>query len=269
MDIGDMEGRGTDILQFSFSIMNIDLLSAAHWLEDISIFPGSFTFPQKEISALLQRRMKDGDQCLLKHRLEINHHIPAADQIQPPKRRVRQHIVGSENDHPADLLGYNILFILLCKISGQPLWRNILQDTLRKDSLSCLFDGPGIYICSKNLHITCDSCLFHDFTEQNSKGIRLLTGGTSGAPYTDSLVFVGVFYKGIHSILLQFFKIVPIPEKAGNTDQDFLSQSIALLFIAFQEIHVFRKTAAVGHHHSSLQPPQDRRPFIIGKIYTA
>ena len=119
-DVGDVEGRRGEFVHLAFSLVDIDLFRAADRAEDAGKFPCGLAFSQEQIAAALQGGMEDGEQGSLQHRLEIDHHIPAGDQVQLSEGRVGEHVVGRKNDHAPDLLGDGILLVFLGEKFGQP-----------------------------------------------------------------------------------------------------------------------------------------------------
>src|SRR5699024_4679748 len=114
------------------SFVEIYFLRAAHRSKDPGILPGRLALSQEKITAILQGGMEDGEQRSLEHRLEIDHHIPAAYEIQLAERRIREHIVGSENNHPPDFLGDHILVVFLCKKFREAVPGHVIQNTVCK-----------------------------------------------------------------------------------------------------------------------------------------
>ena len=103
MYIGEVEGRGNEFIDLSFSFMDIYFFRAAHRLKDAAVFACRLALPQEKISSCLQSGMENGKQRSLQDRLKINHDIAAANQIQFSERRIGQHIMRGKNDHPPDL----------------------------------------------------------------------------------------------------------------------------------------------------------------------
>lgn len=93
--------------------------------------------------------MEDCKKPPLENRLEINHHVPAAYEIQLPEGRIRQHVVGRENDHAADVLADMVLVAALRKVFGKTLRGNVVDDAVGKDAAPGLLDGLYVDIRGK------------------------------------------------------------------------------------------------------------------------
>lgn len=79
--------------------------------------------------------MEDGKQAALQHGLEVDHDIAATDEVELAKRRVRPHVVRSEDDHLANVFDDVIGSLALHEVPRQALGRHILDDALPEDAL--------------------------------------------------------------------------------------------------------------------------------------
>ena len=104
MAAGDIKSGRGELLHTPLTFMNIDFFRTAYGAENIAVLPGSLALAKEEISILLQRGVENGKQSPLENRLKIDHDISADNQIQLSKRRIGEHIVGRENNHPANIL---------------------------------------------------------------------------------------------------------------------------------------------------------------------
>ena len=269
LDVRNMKRGGYKFIHFTFSFVNIDFFRTADWRKNAGILARRLTLSQEQIAVIFQRRMENSKERALEHRLEINHHVPAADQIQFPKGRIGEHVMRSEDDHPADLLGNDVLVVFLSKEPGQTVRRDIVQDTFIKHTFACLFDGSGIYVCGKDLDIPLHIQLVHHLPKEDRQRIGFFSGGTSRAPHPDRLLFPCTFHDGIDGISLQFFEKGRIPKEIRHPDENFLDQHAGLFLIVFQKIHILRQIGTVCDHHPPLDPPQHSGSFIIGKVDAA
>ena len=70
--------------------------------------------------------MKDGEDGLLQHGLEIDQHVAAADQIKLSEWGIGKHVVRRKDDHLSDLFGDVILLVFLREVLGKLFRRKIL-----------------------------------------------------------------------------------------------------------------------------------------------
>ena len=97
-------GRG-QIVRLARAVVDVDFLRAASGVEGVGILVGRLALAQEQVAAVFQRGMENGEQAPLQYRLEVNHHVAAANQVQLAKRRVGEHVVGREDNHAPDALG--------------------------------------------------------------------------------------------------------------------------------------------------------------------
>ena len=87
-DIWNAERGRNKFIHLSFSFMYIDFFRAAYRMEDIAAFSRRLAFSKEKETAVFQRGMEYGEQSPLQDRLEVDHHVPAADQVQFSKGRI-------------------------------------------------------------------------------------------------------------------------------------------------------------------------------------
>ena len=245
------------------AVVNEDLLVSAVGAEDIAVVADRLRLAEKKIAAVLQRDMKDREQILLQHGLEVNQQVPAADQIQTAEGRILKDVVLGEDDHRADLMIYHILGAPAREIPAEPADAHILDDVLPVDALAGKLHRVRVQIGRKDLDIPPDVELLHHLGEQNRQRIGFLAGGAARAPDAD--LFRGLAF--LHDLRddprLQHLEIIRIPEEGSDADQDLFCQRPGLLLIALQIIHVALQIAAVRDHDPPLDPAENRRLLII------
>ena len=97
-------------------IVDKNLLIRTICAEYIVVIDHGFGSSEEKIPVIIQSHMKDRKQVALQHRLEIDQHIPAADQVQPSKRRVLKNIMLREYDHLPDVVVNDIFISLAAEI---------------------------------------------------------------------------------------------------------------------------------------------------------
>src|SRR5262249_32421481 len=94
--------------------LGINLRFLVHQLEHITENAHRFGWAKNEIAARIKRVMKDRQTTSLQLHPEINQNIPAADQIEPRKRRIGGDVLFCKRadvaHHPVDLIGAVELF---------------------------------------------------------------------------------------------------------------------------------------------------------------
>ena len=82
---------------------------------------------------------------------QIDQQVAAGDQIEARERRIGQHVLDREDDHPAQLGHHPVAMVLLGKEAGEPRRRHIRRDRFRVDALAGESDRILVDIGSEDL----------------------------------------------------------------------------------------------------------------------
>ena len=269
LNIGNVEGRRRQILHLALCFMHIDLFRTAHRLKQVHIFPSRLAFAKEQDPPGFQRLMKDGEQPPPHHRLEVDHHIAAADEVQLAERRIGEHIMRSENDHPPQFLGNLILVTHLQEVPGQPVRGDVVNNVLRIDPAPCLFESAAVHIGGKDLDVPFYLQFLHHLLEQNGDGIGLFSGRAAGRPNPDGLILLSLLYNLIDGIVFELFEKRGIPEKVGDTDENLPCQNAHLLRAVPEKPCEFSQCGRMGDQHPPFDPPENRGTLIVGEVDAA
>ena len=128
--------------------------------------------------------MEQRHQLLLQCRTQIDQQVPAGEQVQPGKRRVRRDIVRREYHHLADLLADPVLAAILPEEAGQALRRHIAGNACRIKPLAGPGNAIGVEVGGEDVKF--DPFLRLDpvdgFLEGDGQRICLLAAGAAGDP---------------------------------------------------------------------------------------
>ena len=247
------------------TIVNVDLLRAACRLEHVRVFVRCLAFAQEQISPVLQGGMEDGEQTALQNRLEVDHDVAAADQVQLAERRVGQHVVRREDDHAPDFFGDVVFVVALGEEARQTLSRHVVDDALREHALACLLDSAHVDVGRKDLHITAHLQLVKHLSEQDGDRVRLFARRASRTPHANRLVLVSLLHDVVDDVALEDLEMLRVAEKARHADKNLFDQDVDL----FERPSVLRKTVAVRHDDTALDTAQDRAALVIGEVDAA
>ena len=100
--------------------MDEDLLVGAVDPEHIVVVDDGLGTPQEQITLIIQGHVENGEQIALQHGLEIDQHIPAADQVQLAEGRILEHVVLGKDDHLPDVVVDHVFISLAGKVSREP-----------------------------------------------------------------------------------------------------------------------------------------------------
>ena len=269
LDVGDRKGGRGEVFDFAFTFVQVDFFRAADRFEQVDVFAGRLALAKEEVAVVFERRVEDGKQPAPQHRLEIDHDVAAADQIQLAERRVREDVVGGEHNHPPHFLADLVLIVLLDEELGQTLRGYIVQNIFRVQALAGLLDRAGIDIGRKDFDIPRHLHLLHRFAEKDCEGVGFLPGGAAGAPNPDRLVLRRALDDFVDGVIFELFKESRVAEEVCHPDQDLLDKGVDLLGGIAEQPGEIRQRGGVGHQHPPFDPAQDRCALVIGKVDAA
>jgi hypothetical protein len=175
------------ILRFTL----IDLCFAINRCKEVREISYTLGRTQQQNTVRVQCVVEQRHEPLLQLRAHINEEVAAANQIEFRKWRVFDDVVLGKNEHVADDLmdavGSAVGLFLLEKV-GQPLRRNVRDDTGWVNADAGLFDRFTVDIGGENLHLEALLLIFHVFAQQHRNGIGFLAGGTARHPDANDLV---------------------------------------------------------------------------------
>ena len=250
----------------SRAVVHEDFLIGAEHTKDIVVIDDRFRPSQKQVSTVIERHMEDGEQISLQYILEIDQQVSAADQIEPAEGRILENIVLGKYDHLPYIMIDRISVSLFGKKTGQAGDRNILLYTVPVDAPSGNRNGVRIQICGEDFNVAAKPHFLHGFRKQDRDGVGLLTCGTAGHPDTDLVRGTGIAQKGFDDTFFENVKIVLIPEKTGDSDQNLFGQKACLLRIVGHVIDIFAEVAVMRDNDSALDAPQHCSLLVIGIV---
>src|SRR4030042_105914 len=210
--------------------------------------------------------MKGREKPALEFRCKVDKQIPAAKEIQSGERRVLDHILGGKDDHFPDLFFDAKAGLFLAEKPSQPLRRDIDPDIGRVDTGTGGRDRILVNIRTVYLDLVLLFGFIHKLPEEDGNGIGLLTGGASGHPDSKAVIVRFLLKQLRQDFLLQYFKGLRIPEKAGDVDQKLLEQEMHLLGVLLQKTGIGVRVFNGVDGHPSFDPASDGGLLVEGKI---
>ena len=213
--------------------------------------------------------MEDGEQPALQHRLEVDHDVAAANEVELAERRVGKHVVRREHDHAADLFGDVVLVVALDEEPREALGRHVVDDAFREHALAGLLDSARVDVRRENLHVALDLEFVEHFLEQDRNRVRLLARGAARAPHADGLVLARVLHDVVDRVALEHLEELRVAEEARHADEDLFRKHVDLLGVAVEGPRVVRERLAVRHDDAAFDAAQHGRALVVGEVDAA
>lgn len=213
--------------------------------------------------------MENGEHGLLQHRLEIDEHIAAADEIELSEGGIGKHVVRRKDDHLADLFGDVVLVVFLDEVLGKPLGRDVFGNALRENAFARFFDGLCVDVGCKDLYFALAAELFLEFLKKDRDRIGFFARRAPCRPDAHRFVCLAVAQNARQSGLLEFFKVLAVAEKARHADQNILDEKLGFAAVFFQKLREAFHVGALGDNHAALDAAQHRVALVVGEVDAA
>ena len=263
---GDVEVDGLGPVHLAGAVVHVDLLGGEGRLEDVGILVGRLALAEEEIAAVLEGGVEDGKEAALQHRLEVDHDVAAADEVELAEGRVGEHVVRRKDHHLPDVLGDVIGVVALHEEPCQPVGRHVLDDALGEDALARLLDGLDVDVRRKDLDVAMHLELVEDLLEQDGQRIGLLARGASRAPHADG-VAVGAPADDVgDDLVLEHLEERGVAEEARHADENLLGEHGDLVGALVQDLRVLGERPGVGDHEAPLDAADDGRALVVREV---
>ena len=211
--------------------------------------------------------MEDREHALLQHRLEVDEHVSARDQIEMRERRIAHEVLAREHAQVAHRLENPVAVVFLDEEALQPFRRDHGCDPVRVASRSRSGDRDFTQIRREDLDRGLASLVSEKLEERDRDRVRLLATRASRYPHANRLLRrVRRHHRG-EAIALQDVERVGIPEEARHANEQVLVERVQLVGILAQVCEIVPvRILAVQQH-----PPEDaalnRPPAIPPEVH--
>ncbi len=210
--------------------------------------------------------MESGDQAVLQLRLEVDHQVAAAEQVEAREGRVLDDVLDGEHDHLADLLLHAIAGVLLGEEAAQALRRDIQRDVRRIEPGTC--DGDGVVVEVGRVELDPDLAVgvVHVLAQQDRDRVGLLAGRAARDPGPEHVVGGLVGKQLRQDVPLQHLERLAVAEEARHVDEHFLEQGLQLGGLFLQVAQVDRQVVDVVLQHAALDAATDRALLVEREV---
>ncbi len=169
-----------------------------------------------------ERVVERREHPLLQPRLQVDHHVPAADEVHARERRIPGHVVTREHAHLAQGLADLIVAVHLREEAPQALRRHVLGDALEIEARARLLQSSVAEVGAEDLEGRVARLLAGRLQEADGDRVRLLTTGAPGNPDPDGGVGGPVGEEGGEDPLAEGLEDRGFAEEGGDGDEAIL-----------------------------------------------
>ena len=221
---------------------------------------------EEEDPARPQAVVEHGDELALQLQIQIDHQVAAAHQVELREGGVADHVLDGENHPLPDLAPDPEARFLLDEVPLEALGADIQGNVGGVEPGPRLGDGILVDVGAEDLHPEIRFRLLHALSKQDGDGVGLFPGPASRDPHPDGIRF-GLFPDEIgQHFLLESFKRLGVPEEARHADEQLLEEDLDLLRVLLDILGIGGRIGDLVNAHAPLDPAQDRRLFVVGKI---
>src|SRR6266404_6869959 len=166
--------------------------------------------------------MQKRDDFFLRHRLEVDQEITAANQIHSGERRIGKDVLLSEHAHITDRFADAISAIFFDKETPETIGRYIFSNVLGVEAGSGSLNTPVVDIGGKDLHGDMISPLVCQLGKRHGYGVRLFARRTTQDPDPHRLLVRSTFNDLREDVFLEQSECFRVPEKARHVYENVL-----------------------------------------------
>ena len=224
---------------------------------------------QEQIAAGAQRVLQRTQGVLLRHRLEVDQRIAADHQVHLGEGRIGQEVVPRQHHALAQFVLDHERTAFADEEALQPLGGEFHRGRLRVGTRAGGLDALGVHVGGEDLQAGPAALALERLQEQHPDAVGLLPGGCPRRPHPDAVarLFAGHDVRDHHP--LQGVEGIGVPEEARDGDEHLSAQRHRLGPVVRDEGAVVLHAANVAHLHPALDPPHDRRRFVVLEVNAA
>ncbi len=224
---------------------------------------------EQQVSARAQCEMKRLEDPLLRCPVEINHQVPAGDQIDVRERGILDDVVMREQHGFAELAPDAVAGAFAMEESFESLLGQVGHVGLGVDALPRRGDRVLVEIGGEHLHAWNAAPAFDGFGEQHRHRVGLFSRRAARYPDPDLVIRSLVVEEARDDALLQCLERVGVAEEMCDADQQFLHQRDRFLGLLAYELCVGAQARDAGDVHPSLDATEDRAGLVIDEVVAA
>src|SRR5262249_34644776 len=182
----------------------------------------AFGSPEDEESARARSVVKQRDDLVLKHGLQIDKKVAAADDIHLGEGWIVEDIVLGEDAHVANALADAIAAFGFGEEAAEALGRNVALNIFGVDASAGLVDAGLADVGAKELDRNLVSFVAEKFKKRDRDRIGFFSGGTTGSPDANDAFRSTTLEDGREDLRFQGVENLGVAEEAGDIDEHVL-----------------------------------------------
>jgi hypothetical protein len=222
--------------------------------------------PEQQKTGGVERVVKEPEHSLLQSRVEIDEHVPAADEVLATERWVLGQVVPGEDAHVADGLVHLIAAVHLGEEPLQAFRRDVRSDVLQIPPRPRLFQSPLGEVGREHLQGGISLQLSRALQQTDDDRIDLLASGASGHPHAERCAGRPILQQAREDIVGQDLEHTRVAKKGSDRDEAVLMEGLHLVPMALEVANVVLRRLDVDEGHPPRDPPLDGRRLVGAEV---
>ncbi len=244
---------------------HVDLVLAVHDGKSREGARGLRGAEEKE-PRFLQGVVQQRNDAILELRPEVNHQVPAADQIHRGEGWIPRDVVFREDAEISQVASNLIAPLGLGEEALQALLGDLTLDARGKAARARLLDDRGAQVRSEDLDRQLAARFAQEFAQANGDRVDLLARRATGDPDADRSVAGPALAQFRKDQRAECFDGVRIAEEAGHVDERFLAECRELGWIALEEVEIGGEIRDAVEEETPLEAPPYRRWLVAREV---
>jgi len=207
------------------------------------------------------------DVSSLRHVIEVDQEVSAADEIEARKRRVVRHILPREDAQVADLLHDAEVVVVLLEEPFTALTRDIPQGIGVVDARPSPLERRLADIGAENLHLGGQDAIADPLQELDRDRVHLFAGRATRYPDPDRLSRVPSFAQCREDLTTQHVEGSRVAKEFRDPDEKVLVERGRLPRVTFDPLGVFREALDSLQRHASIEASPQRAAFVVCEVH--
>ena len=222
--------------------------------------------PQQQDARGQQGVVEQRHHPLLHAGLEVDEHVPAADQVHAAERRIPGQVVPREDAHVADGLEDLVAAVPLAEEPAQAFGRDVLCAVRQVASRARLLERALGQIGAEDLEGWARLQLACRLEQADHERVDLLAGGATRHPHPHGRSLRPVPHQARQELLAQHFIGGGVAEEGRDRDEAVFVERSDLVRVAFEVARVLLQRLDVGERHAPRDPPLDGRRLVRAEV---
>ena len=223
---------------------------------------------EKQVAALAQGEVEQGDDLLLRLLLEIDQEVPATDQVDAKERRVLQQVLRRE-DHPLpQFLPDQAAVVGPLEEATQPFIGNLALDRGGEQAAASDAEAVLAAVGREDLDVEAFLRRFRLLGDQHRDRVGLLAGRTGRNPHPDHVAALALAHQRHDDLVGQGLPGLRVAEEAGDGDRQVFDQRLELLRVAPQEFLILGEVREPVQTDAPVHPTRQRALLVKSEVLT-